>query len=144
VRAILHVLSVIVLLPYLLLAACFLMLDRAIGTGSLPGFVDTLLTLAALLLSWVGVAILGALLLLILLGTSARTRGFAAAITCLAGVACVVVLVTLSHSTIGLPEALFLVPCVLALGGAGWLAANEWPFRTDVRTFNATSSPGVR
>jgi len=144
VRAILHVLCVIVLLPYLLLAACFLMLDRAIGTGSLPGFLDTLLTLAVLILSWVGVAIIAALLLLMLLGISARTREIAAALTCLGGVASVIVLVTLNPSTVRPSHVLFLVPCVLALGGAGWLAATESPFRTTPATLNATSSPAAR
>jgi hypothetical protein len=140
-RAVLHVLCVFVLLPYLLLAAAFLTLAYAIGQGSLPGFFDTLLSLVVMLLSWLGVAIIAAFVLLIGLGVSGRTRWMAAALACLAGTGCLLVLVTMSRSTIGLPELLWLAPGIIASSCTGWLAATEWPFvRSRVGAVDAVHS----
>jgi hypothetical protein len=142
VRATLHVLCVVAMLPYLLLAAAFLTLGYAIGQGSLPGFLDTLLSVFVLVFSWLGVAIIAAFLVLIGLGVSSRTRWVAAALACLAGTAALLVLVTMSRSAIGLPELLWLTPDVIASGCAGWLAAKEWPFRTRVHAVVAVESGG--
>ncbi|MEO6103196.1 MAG: hypothetical protein ABIP44_06110 [Pseudoxanthomonas sp.] len=127
----LYLLCVAVLLPYLAMSACVLLLGYAIGAGSLPAFFKALLTIFVLVFSWIGVAILVLLIILIGLGISTRTRWFAAAITSLAGVACVTVLTTTGQFAIGLSELLLLAPCVIAAGGAAWLTATEWPFRKE-------------
>lgn len=135
------------LLPYLAMSACVLMLGYAIGAGSLPEFFNALLTIFVLVFSWIGVAILVLLIFLIGLGVNTRTRWFAAAIASVAGVACVAVLTTTGQFAIGLSELLLLAPCVIAAGGAAWLAATEWPFRnarSAVRTKDGRLPSGPR
>lgn len=126
-RALLHTLAVIVLLPYLALAMSFVLFDYATSRGSLPGFLDALLAMAASLLSWGGILAIGGALLVMVLGTSGRYRWATAAALCAAAAVAVAVVVIGSSSAIGAGELFFLLPCLAALACLGWIAAREWP-----------------
>ncbi len=126
-RIALHILCVVVVLPYLALAVGFLLLGHAMASGSLLGFVESLLYKAIWLVSWRGLVIVGAVLLVTALGFSARTRWLGAACVCLVAAGCAIVILVIGVDS--LSQLLFLAPCVGSAVGAGWLAAEEWPSR---------------
>ena len=128
-RAVLHVLSVVALLPYLALAGGFLLLGHAIGRASLFGFFESLITQAAWFVSWGGIAIFSAIGIVASLGLSSRARWVGAAGVCLLAAGCLVVLLTMSTTHITSGTLVFLLPCAGSSLAAGWLAAAEWPRR---------------
>ena len=121
-RAALHLLGTIVLLPYIALSAWFLILGEAIASGSLLALLDTLLARAAWLVPW---GLLGTFLAIV----AVATLGFIGNLRRIGGLclfaiaaACLLIVLTASRSAIGIGELLFLLPCFAVLVLGGWLA----------------------
>jgi len=123
-RGALHLLCSIVLLPYLLLAAWFLILGDAIASGSLLSFFGTLLAHAVWLMPW---GILGfgcGFLILCVIGVSDRLRWLGAACLFVLAGGCLLVIGQIDAVT-SFGQILFLLPCLGVLGCGAWLLAAE-------------------
>lgn len=131
-RAALHVVCVVVLLPYFVLASGFVLFGIAIASGSFLSFLASLLWQAAWLVSWGGLAIVTAILLVAAVGFSARFRWAGAVLVCCVAAGCAIVLITQSTNAVTFGTLLFLAPCIAVVVIAGWLAATEWPNRRFV------------
>ena len=137
-RALLHLVSCVLLLPSLVLASGFLVLGHAIAGGTLLEFFSRLLLDAAWLASG-GVFVVAALLLAILLGGFfARTRYLAAACVAILALASAIVLIALGADPLSGGRQLFLLPGLVSLCASGWLARKEWPSRTPISTLGPT------
>jgi hypothetical protein len=125
----LHLLSIVLLLPGVALASAFIILGRAIATQSLLGVFDQLLADAVWLIPWGLLAACTAILLVALGGFFARTRWLAGICVAALGVASIVVLVALttSHSNFSVEHLPFLVPALVASCIGLWLAVSERP-----------------
>ena len=125
-RIAVYLLATLFVLPYLALATGFLGLGRAIAAGTLPGFFDVLLTTALWMIPWGVLAFACALVALIAAAASDRWRWLGASCLCLAATTCLGVILTLASSPIEPGHLAFLLPCLLAAFGAGWVAAVEF------------------
>ena len=128
-RGALHLLCSIVLLPYLLLAAWFLILGDAIASGSLLSFFETLLAHALWLMPW---GILGfgcGFVILCAIGVSDRLRWLGAACLFVLAAGCLVVIARIDAVT-SFGQVLFLMPCISVLACAAWVLAAELRGRT--------------
>jgi len=125
-RAALHLLATIVLIPYLLLAAAFLLLGSAIATGTLGGFLVALLSFALWLMPWGALGGIAALCGLVALGMIDQTRWFAALLLLALAGACLGVIAFGASGGLDAGVALFLAPCAAVAAFAGWLAFVEW------------------
>jgi hypothetical protein len=124
-RAALHLLCTITLLPYLLLAAWFLILGDAIAGGSLASFLATLLSHALWLMPWGLLGIAAGIIGLATLGMIESLRWLGGlCLFALAG-ACLFIVIAGNPSAIGPGELLFLLPCFAILIFGGWLAVAE-------------------
>lgn len=128
-HAVLHTLSVIVLLPYATLAAGFLLIDHVAGRGSLWGMLDAFLAAAVFFMPWGGLAIACVFGAIVALGITARYRWLGAACTCLVADVSILLLLLVPGSAPTPGQWLFMFPCFIVAGYAGWLAAREWPRR---------------
>ena len=117
-RAILHVLATLVLVPYFVLAGGFLILGHAISRGSLWSFLDALLAHAAWLIPWGILGLALALVAVAILGAIARARRLAAAILAMLAGASLAVILTIGRGEIDAGALLFLLPCALVLAFA--------------------------
>ena len=131
-HAVLHTLSAVVLLPYATLAAGFLLIDHAAGRGSLWGMLDAFLAAAVFFMPWGAIAMACAFGAIVALGITTRYRWLGAACTCLVADVSILVLVFVPQSIASPGQWLFMVPCFIVAGYAGWLAAKEWPRRGAV------------
>jgi hypothetical protein len=127
-RIVLHLLCIVAVLPYLVLASGFLVLGHIVASGSLFGMFETLVAHAAWFVSWRAIVIAALIILVAALGFNPRTRWAAAAFVCLVATASLIVIVTLNSSRLEFGQWVFLVPCIGALVGAGWLAQSEWRY----------------
>ena len=125
-RGALHVLGTIVLVPYVALAAGFALLGHAIASDSLGGFLGTLLSQALWLVPWGLIGSIVAVALVAALGLSARLRWLGGLCLCLIAAGCLTVVLVVTTSRIGLPELIFLLPCMAVLFFGAWLAVVEW------------------
>lgn len=125
-RAILHLIATLVLAPYLLLAAAFVVLGGAIATGSLGGFLAALLAFALWLVPWGALGAIVALLVLLALGINERTRWLGALLVCMLASAAIVLIAWLDSGPLDAGAALFLAPCAAVALCGGWLARVEW------------------
>jgi hypothetical protein len=138
VRALLHLLSFVLLMPSLVLAAGFLVLGHAIAGGNLLQILLRLLN-DALWLASGGVLLVAALLLAMLIGGFfARTRYLAAAAVAILALGSGIVLITLGSNPSPAGSELFLVPGLVSLCASGWIALKEWPSRARVATLGRT------
>jgi hypothetical protein len=127
-RPLLHLLSVILVLPGVALAGAFSILGHAIATQSLLGFLGELLTVVLWLVPWGLLAVCVALLALILCGLSARFRWLAAlCLVTLAIGSSVVVLILTSHSGFSAGQLWFFAPAVVSASVGLWLTVTEFP-----------------
>jgi len=128
-RPLLHLLSIILVLPGVAFAGVFIILGRAIATGSLLGFFRQLIAAALWLLPWGLLAAFVALLALVLGGLSNRFRWLAA--SCVAALAiastAVVLVLTASRSNFSLEQLWFFVPALVSALLGLWLAITERP-----------------
>jgi hypothetical protein len=119
-RALLHVLATIALLPYLVLASGFLILGHAISSGTLFSFFGTLLAHAVWIIPWGLIGFASAMVLVAVLGIVPRFRRFGALCLCLLAAASLAVIIFMVPSRVGWSELLFLLPCMLVLIFGGW------------------------
>ena len=122
-RPLLHLVSLLLVVPGVLLAVAFIILGRAIATQSLLGLLGQLLADALWLVPW-GVLAFGTTLLLIAVGGFfAQTRRFAGLCVAVLGIASVVVVLsmTIRHSNFSWDELPFYIPAVVASAIGLWL-----------------------
>ena len=120
--AALHVVATVVLIPYLVLAAGFLILGHAISRGSWLAFFDTLIMHAAWLVPW-GILASGAAMTIIAILGLTRLRGLGALCLGVLAADSLAVILIVDRSRIDAGALLFLLPCglVLLFGlWAGW------------------------
>ena len=127
-KALLHLLSIILVLPSVALASAFAILGHAIATGSLLGFLGDLLAVALWLVPWGLLAVLVALLALVLGGLSVRFRWFAAlCVAILAIGSSIMVLVLTAHAGFSPRQLWFFVPAIISASVGIWLTVTEFP-----------------
>lgn len=124
-RGALHVVATLAVIPYLLLAAAFLVGGHAIAAGSLWDALDTLLAHALWIVPWGAIGFVVVMITVAVVGAYPPTRRLGGLM--LAGLAAgaLVVLVTLGSGPLDAGQLAFLVPCALALAWGAWLARNE-------------------
>ena len=126
-RGALHVVATLALVPYLVLAAAFLILGHTIGAGSPWNMLDTLLAHALWIVPWGAIGFAVVILTIAVLGTRASTRRLGAFLVALLAAGALVVLVALGSGPLDAGQVLFLVPCLAALACAAWLVHAERP-----------------
>jgi hypothetical protein len=128
-RPLLHLVSLVLALPGIALAAALLILGHAIATHTLLGFFKALLDTAAWLLPWGLLACSIAFVMLVAGGLSARFRWLAS--SCVAvlaiGSSVVVLVLTSTHNGFSSGQLVFFVPAVISASVSIWLAVREWP-----------------
>jgi len=126
-RAFLHLISIVLLLPNLVFAAGFLLLGHAIGGATILRFFERLLSDALALMTWGVFAIGAAFLAIVVAGFFARTRWLAALCIAILSVVSLAVLIILGSGPFALGQWLFLLPGALALCLSGWLSYADRP-----------------
>ena len=128
-RGALHLLCTIMLLPYLVLAAWFLIVGDVIAASSLASVLTTLLSHALWLFPWGLLGIAAGIVTLAALGVieSARWLGGVCLVVLAGG--CLLIVIAGNPSAIGPGELLFLLPCFAILIFGGWLALAELRMR---------------
>ncbi len=128
-RPLLHLISVILVLPVLALASVFAILGRAIATGSLLSVFDQLLVDAAWLIAWGLLAACTALFLVALGGLFVRVRWLAGLCVAILGIGStvIVLVLTVGNSDPSLGQLPFFVPGVVAASIGAWLTTTERP-----------------
>lgn len=122
-RPLLHLVSIVLVLPSVLLAAAFVILGRAIATRSLLGLLGQLLTDALWIVPWGALAAVTAIVLIATGGFFVQTRRFAGLCVALLGLASIVVVLSLmmTHSRVSVSDLPFFIPGVIAIGIGLWL-----------------------
>lgn len=130
-RSAVYVVALIVLLPYLALAAGFLVLGAAIAGGTLAAFFATLLAVAVWMIPWglLGGAI--AFVALLALAASERHRWIGAACLCAGAAVSLTVIVVMPGDSLDGGQLLFLLPGAIAGVAAGSVAASDFRQRGD-------------
>ncbi len=120
-RAALHVIAVLVVLPYVALAYAFAVLGQAIASGSLLGILDTLLQHFVWMIPWGLLATAAAIIAIIVLGVMPSLRWLGA--LCLGIIAAVslAIILLVASSPLDPGGLLFLLPCVGVLVYEVWL-----------------------
>lgn len=121
-RALLHVLATLVLVPYLVLAAGFLILGHMILSGSPWAMLDTLLAHALWIVPWGAIGFGVGIVALAIAGAVPRTRRPAAALLAVLAGGALAVLVLGDSSPLDVGAFVFLLPCIAALACGVWLA----------------------
>jgi len=125
-RPLLHVVSVVLLLPSLVLASGFLLLGHAISGATLFGLLDRLLNDALWLVTWGVYAAIAVLVAILVGGLVVQTRWLAGLAVALLSLASAVVIIVLHSGSISFGQWLFLVPGFIALCIGAWLAVDGW------------------
>jgi len=130
-RPLLHLISILLVLPGVALAAAFLVLGHAIATASLFGFFGELLEVALWLIPWGILAAIAAMIALVSSGFSVRLRWFGALCVAAIAIGSSAVVFTLSarHDNFSAGQLLFFLPALIAAWIGFWLAATERPRR---------------
>ena len=128
-RAVLHVLATIVLLPYLLLAAAFVLLEQAIGDGTLGALLKTLFVQLTWLVPWGVLGFLVLVVILVALGLHPASRWLAGLVLCLAAVASIAIVIVKPAAPLDMGGLIFLSPCMLVAAYGAWMAIDEGPLR---------------
>ena len=125
-RPLLHIFSLILVLPSVILASAFIILGRAIAAQSLLGVLGQLLADAVWLIPWGLLAACTAVLLVALGGCFVRTRRLAGLSVAILGIGSIVILLALTsiHSAT-LDQVPFFIPAVVASGIGLWFAFIE-------------------
>jgi len=128
-RGAIHLLCTLVLLPYLALAAWFLLIGDVIASRSLASVLTTLLSHALWLFPWGLLGVAAGIVAIAALGVIDRARWLGGlCLFALAG-ACLFIVIAGNPSAIGAGELLFLLPCFAILVFGGWLAVAELSVR---------------
>lgn len=126
-RPLLHVVGVLCLLPSVLFASAFLALGHAIAAGTLLGFFEQLLVMAAWLIPWGALAGFAIFLALLSASFSRRLRWFAG--LCMAGfaVGSSAVILALGSQPTSLDQLPFFLPALISASVGLWLVVTECP-----------------
>ena len=128
-RAALYLLAIVALLPYMLLATAFVLLDQAIASGSLPALLGTLLAQFLWLVPWGILGFACAAIGLAALGLIPRTRWLGGLALGLIALASLAILIFKGASHVDLSELIVLVPCIAVAAYGSWIAFDEWRAR---------------
>src|ERR1700685_2892522 len=126
-RAFLHLVSVILLLPSLFLSIAVAMLSHAIAQKSLLDFFLELFKEAGDLLKWGLLVLIPLLVLIVGAGFSSRFRWLAGMVVGLLAILSAASLIILSSSPVALDNLAFFVPGFISLCIGAWLALTERP-----------------
>lgn len=139
-RSLLHLLSVILVLPSVALASAFIILGRAIATQTLFGVMGQLLSDALWLIPWGLLAGFATFLLIAVGGLFVQTRRIAGLCVAILGIGSLAISIALmlSHTKVMTGQLLFFVPAVAASSIGIWLACFD---RRGQATFNPPSEP---
>lgn len=134
-HAILHIVGTLVVLPYLLLAAAFLLIGDIAQTRGLFAAIDTVANHANWILRWgiYGLPVLTVALLVA--GVLPSFQRGSAAVLFLVALGSLGIICTLHSGRLELGQIVFLLPCVAVLAMSAWLFN-----RAEVPRFN-TSVP---
>src|SRR5262245_10903466 len=113
VRAVLHLLATIVLLPYLLLAIAFVLLEQAIGDGTLGVLLKSLFMQLTWLIPWGVLEFAILVVVLAALGVHPALRWLGALVLFLVAVASTAIVIVKPSAPIDMGGLLFLSPCML-------------------------------
>jgi len=133
-RGAIHLLCTLALLPYLALAAWFLILGDAIATGSLISLLGTLLSHALWLIPWGLLGITAGIVGVVALGMIDGVRWLGGLCLFVLAGACLVIVIAGSSPALGPGELLFLLPCFAILFFGAWLAVAELRMGRRART----------
>ena len=125
-RATLHILGTILLLPYLLLAIAFALIGQAASSKSLGALLWTLLTQIAWIVPWGILGLAASIVLIAGLGFSARLRWLGYLCLFVLALASLLVIVILPGDGFGFDALIFLAPCIAVLFASGWYGMAEW------------------
>ena len=141
-RALLHLVNFVLLLPSLVLASGFLVLGHAIAGGTLLQIFLRLLY-DALWLATGGALLVAAFLLAVLIGGFfVRTRYVAAAAVAGLALASGIVLIVFGSGPLSGGRELFLLPGLVSLAASAWLARKEWPSGVGIAAPGAEQRDG--
>ena len=124
-RIVTYLLATLLLLPYLLLAAGFLLIGQAVSGGTLWSFFDALLAAAVWLIPWGLLALALVFLALLALGIGDRLRWLGGVCLCVLASCSGAVILIMATATIEPGHLLFLLPCFLIAVFGAWLALAE-------------------
>ena len=117
-RAVMYILSLVLLLPQLAVGALFLLLGDLSRTKGLPGLLGRLLDMFLAALSWVGLLVLAVLLAWIAAGFFPTGRRVGAVFIVLAGLGTGLLILVGSE---GSADYWFFLPGVVSIALAAWL-----------------------
>lgn len=119
----LHTLGAVIVVPYVLLAAFFLLVKEATKARGLWQLIDIMLAQALLVLGW-GIYVLPVLwTLLVVAGFLPSFQRASSLVLCLLALGCVLIIWLLPSTKPGSGELTFLVPCIAVIGLSAWLFA---------------------
>lgn len=124
-NAFLHTLGTLVVLPYLLLAAAFLIIGDVARTRGMFALIDVVANHANWIFRWGIYGLPVFLTALIVAGFIPSLQRISAAGLFLIALGSLGVICTLHSTRIGLGEITFLLPCIAVLGVSVWLFVRE-------------------
>ena len=124
-NAFLHTLGALVVLPYMLLAAAFLLIGDVARTRGLFALIDVVLNHANGILCWGIPSLLVFLPAFVVAGLIPSLQRISAVALFLIALSSLGVICTLHSTRIGLGEVTFLLPCIAVLGISAWLFVRE-------------------
>ena len=121
-RGALHVLATVVLLPYVALAAAFLLLGNVIAGGSLLSMLGRLLAHATWIIPWGIIGAACAIVAIALLGIIPGYHRLGGLVLGVLAVSSLLAIVFMTgRPAMDASQLLFLSPCVAVLGFGAWL-----------------------
>ncbi len=126
-RTLLHLISVALLLPNLLLACGFLLLGHAVAGAGIFDFIYRALSSALWLVTWGALGFAVAMIAIVACGVTRRWRWLGALCVALLSLVSGVVVIALGAGSYSVGQWFFLSPGVVSLGIGGWLSWSEWP-----------------
>ncbi len=120
-NACLHTLGTLVVLPYMLLAAAFLLVGDIARSRGLFAAIDAILNHASWIFRWGIYGLPVFLVALIVAGCLPSLQRISAVVLFLIALGSLGVICTLHSTRIGLGQVVFLLPCIAVLGLSAWL-----------------------
>jgi hypothetical protein len=124
-RATMHVVATLMLLPYIALAAGFVLLGQVAAGKSLPSLFATLLAQALWLMPWGLIGLAAVICVVAALGFSVRLRWLGGCCLCAIAAACLIVIIVTPTAPMSSGQLLFVAPCGLVLLFGAWLGLAE-------------------
>ena len=120
-HALLHFIGAIVIVPYVAVALLFIFVGTAASSKGLLALFDTVLYHANWFVRW-GIYVIPMLwICLVAMGFLASLQRASSLCLCLLAVSCLLVIISLHSTPIGLGELVFLIPCIAVAATSAWL-----------------------